>query len=100
MIKCLHFFQEEGVSSTPYSPLASGRLVRDWDADTIRSKTDQTTMDKCDSTRDQDMAIVMKVKEIAKKRGISRTQVALAWLLSKKSGGSANRRCNKSGAPG
>ena len=41
-------------------------------------------MDKCDSTCDQDMAIAMKVKEIAENRGISRTQVALAWLLSKK----------------
>ena len=75
---------EEGVSSTPYSPLASGRLVRDWDADTLRSKTDETAKSKYDSTRDQDMAIVLKVKEIAERRGVSRTQVALAWLLSKK----------------
>ncbi|KAH0786020.1 aldo/keto reductase [Histomonas meleagridis] len=75
--------KEEGVSSTPYSPLAAGRLVRDWDADTLRSKTDETARGKYDSTRDQDMAIVQKVKEIAEKRGVSRTQVALAWLLSK-----------------
>ena len=58
--------------------------MRDWDAGTLRSKTDQTAMDKCDSTRDQDIAIVMKVKEIAEKRGISRMQVAVAWQLSKK----------------
>ncbi|KAH0791951.1 aldo/keto reductase [Histomonas meleagridis] len=75
--------REEGVMSTPYSPLASGRLVRDWDAETLRSKTDEVAKGKYDSTRDQDMIIVQKVKEIAEKRGISRTQVALAWLLSK-----------------
>ena len=32
--------KEEGLSSTPYSPLAAGRLARLWDGDTLRSKLD------------------------------------------------------------
>ncbi|AKP67591.1 aldo/keto reductase [Companilactobacillus ginsenosidimutans] len=76
--------ETENIAVTPYSPLASGRLTRDWDADTKRSKTDKVAHAKYDSTEDQDEAIVQHVGEVAKKLGISRTQVALAWLLHKK----------------
>ena len=64
-------------------PLASGRLTRDWDADTKRSKTDVVAHAKYDSTEEQDKMIVDRVGEVADKMGISRTQVALAWLLQK-----------------
>lgn len=77
------FCQETGVVLAPYSPLASGRVVRDWTADTARSKTDTTAKSKYDSTEAQDMAIVQRVAEVAEKYGVSRTQVALAWLWQK-----------------
>lgn len=46
------FCKDSGVGLAPYSPLAAGRLVRDWDAETARSKTDQVNKGKYDSTRD------------------------------------------------
>lgn len=77
------FCQETGVGLAPYSPLAAGRVVRDWTADTARSQTDQTAKDKYDQTEEQDRHIVARVAEIADKYGISRSQVALAWLWKK-----------------
>lgn len=75
---------EEQVSSTPYSPLAGGRLSRMWDADTKRSKLDDFAKGKYDSTKDKDLGIIKREIEIANKYGASQTQIALAWLLSKK----------------
>ncbi len=75
--------RELGVASTPYSPLAAGRLTRDWDADTERARTDQTAKSKYDSTEDTDRAIVEQVARIAADRGVERVHVALAWLLAK-----------------
>jgi aryl-alcohol dehydrogenase (NADP+) len=69
---------DQGVGVIPWSPLARGRLTRDWDADTARSETDQfgATL-----YRDEDRAIVETVAKVAERRGVSRAQVALAWLL-------------------
>ncbi|MCX7796165.1 MAG: aldo/keto reductase [bacterium] len=75
--------KEEGVGLTPYSPLASGRLSREWGETTLRYETDEVAKRKYDSTREVDKEIIDRVGEIAKNRGISRTQVALAWLLHK-----------------
>ncbi|WP_422116283.1 aldo/keto reductase [Brachybacterium sp. UNK5269] len=75
--------RELGVASTPYSPLAAGRLTRDWDGDTERARTDRTATTKYDSTRETDRAIVEQVASIAAARGVERVQVALAWLLAK-----------------
>ena len=72
-----------GVASTPYSPLAAGRLTRDWSADTERARTDSTAKTKYDSTEDTDREIVEAVAAIAERRGIERVHVALAWLLAK-----------------
>lgn len=77
------FCKETGVGLAPYSPLASGRVVRDWGADTARSKTDTTAKDKYDSTEEQDRVIVSRVAELADKYGVSRSQIALAWLWGK-----------------
>lgn len=77
------FCQDSGVALVPYSPLAAGRIVRDWDAETARSKTDQVAISKYDKTQEQDLEIVKMVAQIAEKRGISRAQVALAWLWQK-----------------
>lgn len=76
---------DQKIAVTPYSPLASGRLVRDWEATTKRATTDQIAIDKYDKTKDQDMVIVERVKEIAEKYEVKRVEVALAWLLQKES---------------
>ncbi len=77
------FMKDTNVACTPYSPLASGRLTRDWAATTKRFETDTTAKSKYDATIDTDKVIVERVAEIAIKKGVSRTQVALAWLLQK-----------------
>jgi len=73
--------QEIGV--IPWSPLARGRLTRDWDAKTNRTETDEFGKTLYTSSVDSDRRIVERVAEIASARGIPRAQVALAWLLSK-----------------
>lgn len=74
---------DQNVGATPYSPLAAGRLTRDWAATTKRFETDKTAVSKYDSTMDQDQIIVERVAKIAKDRGVERVVVALAWLLQK-----------------
>lgn len=74
---------EEGIAVTPYSPLASGRLTRDWTADTKRAQTDTVAQGKYDQTAQQDEAIVQQVGNLADRYHVSRTQIALAWLLQK-----------------
>lgn len=74
----------EGIASTPYSPLASGRLTRDWNADSsLRAQTDQVAKSKYDKTAETDQLIVERVAELAQRYGVPRTHVALAWLWHK-----------------
>ncbi len=73
--------REEKIGVTPYSPLASGRLTRDVSTVTHRSETDVIQRSKYDATMDADRLIIERVAAIAETRGITRTQVALAWLL-------------------
>lgn len=75
--------REEKVGVIPYSPLASGRLTRDWSENTKRSETDQVQKSKYDATASTDRLIVERVAAIAEQRGVSRAQIALAWLLQK-----------------
>ena len=76
--------KQMGVSLTPYSPLAAGRLARaNWSADTLRSHTDKTARGKYDGTQQQDAAIAQKVSELAQGYGVSMSQIALAWLFKK-----------------
>lgn len=77
------FCKDSGVGLAPYSPLAGGRLVRDWDADTTRSKTDTFAKGKYDSMREKDYPIVQRVAELAERYGVTRAQIALAWLWTK-----------------
>jgi aryl-alcohol dehydrogenase-like predicted oxidoreductase len=74
----------EGIGVTPYSPLASGRLTRDWTADSsLRATTDQIARSKYDATADTDRQIVERVAELADRHGVPRAHIALAWLLQK-----------------
>ncbi|AIF66963.1 oxidoreductase [Terribacillus saccharophilus] len=75
--------KEEKIGVTPYSPLASGRLTRDWTETTHRSKTDQIQKSKYDTTADADRLVAERVATIAEKHDVPRIHVALAWLLSK-----------------
>ena len=75
----------EGIGVTPYSPLASGRLTRDWSAErTLRAETDQIARSKYDATAETDQQIVERLAEIAAKHGVLRLHIALAWLLQKR----------------
>jgi 1-deoxyxylulose-5-phosphate synthase len=71
---------DQGVAVIPWSPLARGRLTRDWD-----DKTDRSDTDMFGSTLyvDSDREIVEAVARVAEGRGIQRAQVALAWMLGK-----------------
>ena len=76
--------KQMNVSLIPYSPLASGHLTRPaWNSDSKRSETDKTMKSKYDHAMENDMKIVEHVAEIASKRGVSMTEVALAWLFAK-----------------
>ncbi|WP_314589108.1 aldo/keto reductase [Paenibacillus terrigena] len=75
--------REEKIGVIPYSPLAGGRLTRDWHETTHRSETDQVAKQKYDATAIHDRLIVEQVASIAAKQGVSRVQIALAWLLQK-----------------
>ncbi|WP_151083449.1 aldo/keto reductase [Nocardioides cynanchi] len=70
--------RDQGVGIIPWSPLARGRLTRPWDTSTARSETDEWGSSLY---RDQDAAVVDKVHAVAERHGVSRAQVALAWLL-------------------
>lgn len=76
--------RQMNVALTPYSPLAAGRCARpNWEADTMRSKTDVVAHGKYDSTEEQDKTIAARIKELADKYSASMTQVTLAWHYAK-----------------
>jgi aryl-alcohol dehydrogenase (NADP+) len=72
---------DEGIGVLPWSPLARGRLTRDWEASTSRSEIDEFGRTLYDVEGDRDVAA--RVAEVSSRRGVSRATVALAWLLSK-----------------
>jgi aryl-alcohol dehydrogenase-like predicted oxidoreductase len=71
---------DEGVGSLPWSPLARGRLTRDWDASTARSETDEFGKTLYAAQEDSDRRVAAAVAEVAEARGVPRAQVALAWV--------------------
>ena len=73
----------EGVGVLPWSPLARGRLTRDWNETTNRMETDEFGKTLYVATEDSDRQIVERVGEIAAQRGVPRAQVALAWMAQK-----------------
>lgn len=75
--------REEGIGVIPWSPLARGRLTRDWDEGSARAETDDFGKTLYAATADADRKVVEAVAKVAKARGIPRAQVALAWVLAK-----------------
>jgi aryl-alcohol dehydrogenase-like predicted oxidoreductase len=78
---------DEGVGTIIWSPLARGRLARAWDdaKSTARADTDGGYADMLYTplTADSDHAIIDAVGKIAAERGVTRAQIALAWLHSR-----------------
>ncbi|RNE64021.1 aldo/keto reductase [Cryobacterium tepidiphilum] len=74
------FCLDQGVGVLPWSPLARGRLTRDWDASTTRAETDNFAHTLYTQAESADRAVVDAVAAIAAQRGVSRAQVALAWV--------------------
>ena len=79
----VQLLEEEKMVMTPYSALAAGRLCRLPTEETVRFKDDPNSNFKYDHSKDIDIPIIKRVKEIADKMKISMTLVALAWLYTK-----------------
>ena len=74
---------EENIAMTPYSALAGGRLSKKPGESSKRLLEDSYAKLKYDSTAEQDMEIIWRVAELADRRGVSMTEISLAWLLTK-----------------
>lgn len=77
------YCRSEKIALTPYSPMASGRLIRDRSAETQRSATDVVQRAKYDETAEKDQLIIDRVAELADKYETNRVNIALGWLLQK-----------------
>jgi aryl-alcohol dehydrogenase-like predicted oxidoreductase len=73
----------EGIAVIPWSPLARGKLTRDWDERTERSESDPFGRQLYASTEEADRRVVDAVARVARERGVPRAQVALAWVASR-----------------
>lgn len=77
------FCYEDNIAMTPYSALASGRLAKKPGEDSKRMQEDSYAKFKYDAAKEQDGVIIGRVQELAEKRGVSMTEISLAWLLTK-----------------
>ena len=75
--------QEDNIAMTPYSALAGGRLSKRPGETSKRLEEDSYAKFKYDATAKQDAVIIQRVAELAENRGVSMTEISLAWLLTK-----------------
>jgi aryl-alcohol dehydrogenase-like predicted oxidoreductase len=75
--------KDKKIAVIPYSPLAKGRLTRDWEESTHRSETDQVQKSQYGPHEAADRVIVERVAALAEQRGVPRSHIALAWVLQK-----------------
>jgi aryl-alcohol dehydrogenase-like predicted oxidoreductase len=75
--------RDEGIGVIPWSPLARGRLTRDWDATSARSETDEFGRTLYAQSSEADRKVVAALASVARRLDRPRAQVALAWLLGK-----------------
>ena len=73
--------REDNIAMTPYSALAGGRLSKHPGETSKRLEEDSYAKLKYDATAQQDGVIIARVAELAEKRGVSMTEISLAWLL-------------------
>ncbi|AIO36910.1 aldo/keto reductase [Burkholderia pseudomultivorans] len=76
--------EAEGIAVIPWSPLARGRLTRNWDESSSRQQSDEVGQRLYDATVEADRAVVEAVAAIAAARNVPRAQVALAWVAQKR----------------
>ena len=74
---------QENIAMTPYSALAGGRLAKRPGESSKRLLEDSYARLKYDAAAEQDAAIIARVAELAERRGVSMTEISLAWLLTK-----------------
>ncbi len=74
---------EDNIAMTPYSALAGGRLSKHPGETSKRLEEDSYAKFKYDATAQQDSVIIRRVWELADKRGVTMTEISLAWLLTK-----------------
>lgn len=77
----LPFCADQGVGVIPWSPLARGRLTRDWGTGTDRSATDRFGQVLYRQAEEADRRVVEAVAAVADELQVSRAQVALAWVM-------------------
>lgn len=78
------FARENHLGTTPYCPLASGRLAHPFGTQTTRRKQDLFSIkDKYGKTVDIDKPIIDRVQQLAQKIGVSMAAISLAWLKTK-----------------
>ena len=75
--------EEEGMSMTPFSPLAAGRVCRLPEEKTKRGEEDKVAKVKYDNNENIDLPIIRRIKEVADRLKVTMAQVSIAWLLSK-----------------
>jgi aryl-alcohol dehydrogenase-like predicted oxidoreductase len=80
----LPFCVDQGIGVLPWSPLARGRLTREWNESTERQNTDTFGSTLYKQSEDANHAIIDAVAKVAAARGVPRAQVALAWVAQKK----------------
>jgi aryl-alcohol dehydrogenase-like predicted oxidoreductase len=74
---------DQGIGILPWSPLARGRLTRDWSATSQRAATDKVLHSLYNATEEADRRVAEAVAALAEARGLPRAQVALAWVAQK-----------------
>ena len=74
---------EDNIAMTPYSSLAGGRLSKHPGETSRRLEEDSYARLKYDATAAQDAEIISRVAQLADRRGVSMTEISLAWLLTK-----------------
>ena len=75
--------REDNIAMTPYSALAGGRLARKPGETSRRFLEDDYARLKYDRTAEPDGVIISRVAELAERKGVSMTEISLAWLLTK-----------------
>ncbi|MGA7674486.1 MAG: aldo/keto reductase [Rhizomicrobium sp.] len=74
---------DQGIGVIPWSPLARGRLTRDWDKTSERQNNDSFGSSLYAAMEDSNRKVVEAVRDVAQARGVPRAQVALAWVMQK-----------------
>lgn len=78
---------DQRIGVLAWSPLARGRLARPAGAESMRESSDEVGRTLYARTEVADRAVIEAVGKVAAQRGVSRSEVALAWVLSKTSRG-------------